>query len=517
VRDSTEGASPALATVANASRSDAGRAGKPCYAQTTFLTASAAVSDSVPHVKTLRLRDLVLFTVTAILLPDTLASAASIGASSISWWILLSTVFLLPFALISAELGCSYPEQGGVYAWVRDAFGERWGSRVTWCYWINTAVWLPSVCTLFSGIFTQLFFPGAGLPFQISIAIGICALTAGVSCVALDLGKWVPNIGAVAKFLFFGAIILGAWSYSRSHGMANPLTTETLAIRWGEGLEFIPAIVYGMLGFELVSAGSEEMRDPKRDVPRAVLLSGILVVLFYTLGTAAVLTAIPAAEINLVEGLIDTLRLFFAGPSQSLIVTILGACVLFAVFASGATWAIGVNRAAAEAALEGELPRPFGIANPRTGSPVGAALLMGGTSSALLLVYGVLAGSNEDLFWSLFAFSGVIFFLPYIAMAFAFLALRRRDPLHPRPFRVPGGALVAAGAGVICIATLSTAAFLFMVTPGEGPQVPVIAGVVGMLTLGEIIIRRAERRRRGTQGDSGHLPSWDPRTRAGRE
>ncbi len=453
------------------------------------------MTETVEHVKTLRLRDMVLFTVTAILLPDTLAAAASIGASSISWWILLSVVFLLPFALISAELGCSYPEQGGVYAWVRDAFGGRWGSRITWCYWINTTVWLPSVCVLFSGILKQLFFPDASLFFQISVAVTICLLTTGVSCLALDLGKWVPNIGAIAKFLFFGAIILGAWSYASNNGMANPLTSQSLAIHWDEGLAFIPAIIYGMLGFELISAGSEEMRNPARDVPRAVILSGLLVVLFYTLGTAAVLAALPAADINLVEGLVDVLRLFFGGPYQSVIVSVLGMSVLFAVFASGATWAIGCNRAAAEAGVEGELPRIFAIEHPRNGSPVGASLLMGAVSSALLVLYALVAGSNEDLFWSLFAFSGVIFFLPYIAMVFAFLHLRRRDPDHPRPFRVPGGPLVAWLCAAIAIITLSIAAVLFMVTPGEGPEWPVIAGVITMLTLGEIVIRSAERRK----------------------
>jgi len=455
------------------------------------------MTEPIHHVKTLRLRDMVLFTVSAILLPDTLASAASIGPSSISWWILLSGAFHVPFALISAELGCSYPEQGGVYAWVRDAFGRRWGSRITWCYWINTAVWLPSVCTLFAGILKQLFFPEADTTFEITVAITVCLGTVAVSCVALNLGKWVPNIGAVAKFLFFTAIILGAWRYSLTHGMANPLSLESLSPRWGESMSYSPAIVYGMLGFELVSAGSAEMRDPTRDVPRAVILSGVLVAGFYTLGTVAVLTAIPASEINLVEGLVDTLRLFFAGPLQGPVVATLGVGVLFAVFASGSTWAIGVNRAAAEAALEGELPGLFAVENPRNGSPIGAALLMGATGTAMLLLYSLVAGSNEDLFWSLFAFSGVIFFLPYIAMVIAFLALRRRDPDHPRPFRVPGGAGVALLCGVLCIVTLTTSALLFMWTPGGGPRWPVIAGVVTMLLFGEAMIRLAEHRRSG--------------------
>lgn len=370
------------------------------------------MTEDVVHPKTLRQRDMVLFTVSAILLPETLASAASIGASSISWWALLSAVFLVPFALISAELGCAYPEQGGVYAWIRDAFGRRWGSRITWCYWINTAVWLPSVCILFSGVLKQLFFPEATLAFQIGVAVTICLLTVSVSCVALDLGKWVPNVGAVAKFLFFLAIIAGAWAFTREHGMANPLSADALAIHWGESLQFIPAIIYGMLGFELVSAGSEEMRNPSRDVPRAVMISGITVSLLYTLGTVAVLSALPAGDINLVEGLVDTLRLFFTGPLQEPVVVILGCCVLFAIFASGATWSIGVNRAAAEAGLERELPAVFALESPANGSPVGASLLMGATSTALLLLYGFFAGSNEDLFWSLFAFSGVIFFMP---------------------------------------------------------------------------------------------------------
>lgn len=439
---------------------------------------------------------MVLFTVSAILLPDTLASAAAIGPSSIGWWVLLSLVFLMPFALISAELGCSYPEQGGVYAWVRDAFGSRWGSRLTWCYWINTAVWLPAICTLFAGVLKQLFFPEAGLATQILIAIAICVMIAGVSCLALDLGKWVPNIGAIAKFLFFAAIIAGAWWFTRDRAMANPLTLANVAPKLGDSLEYIPAIVYGMLGFELISAGSAEMRNPAHDVPRAVLYSGLLVSLLYTLGTVAVLAAIPQQDINLVEGLIDALRLFFAGPLQTPVVMTLGAALLFAIFASGATWAIGVNRAAAQAAQEGELPRVFGVSNARTGAPVGAAVLMGLTSASMIGVYGLLAGSNEDLFWSLFAFSGVIFFLPYIGMCLAFLRLRRRDPLHPRPFRVPGGAAVATFCGLICFGTLVLSAVLFMVTPGDGPQWPVIIGVVSMLALGELIVRSAESRAR---------------------
>jgi amino acid transporter len=451
------------------------------------------MSESIRHPKTLRQRDLVLFTVSAILLPDTLAAVASAGPSSIAWWLILGVLFLLPFGLISAELGCAYPEQGGIYAWVRDAFGGRWASRVTWCYWINMTVWLSAIYILSAGMLNQIFRLNLGLGAQIAIAIAITWATVIVNVVALRIGKWIPNLGALVKFVLFAAIILGALRYVGLHDMANALTLNTMTPRWNEGLQYIPAIIYGMLGFELVSAGSEEMRDPARDVPRAILYAGIAILVLYLLGTVAVLAAIPAADINLVEGLIDTLRMFFsdlavAGP----LVTTLGLATVFAIFSSGVAWALGANRAAGEAALERELPAPFGIENPRNGSPIGAALLMGISASSMLLLYGVLAGSNEDLFWSLFAFSAVLFLLPYVGMVLAFLRLRRKDPTHPRPFRVPGGPLVAHGAAWLCIGILSIAIVLFMYTPGSGAEWAVIAGVIAQLALGEVLIRWGE-------------------------
>ena len=453
------------------------------------------MTDTIEHPKTLRQRDIVLFTVSAILLPDTLASVASAGAASITWWIILGIAFLLPFALISAEMGCTYPEQGGIYAWVRDAFGGRWASRITWCYWVNVTVWLPAIYTLCAAIFNQLFDIGGGLYAQVGIAIGLTWLTVAVNVVDLRYGKWIPNLGGLVKILLFAGIIFGAFRYLSLNEMANPMTVETLAPRWGEGLQYLSAIIYGMLGFELVSAGSEEMKDPARDVPRAILYSGFIVLVLYLLGTVAILAALPAAEINLVEGLIDTLRLFFAdlviGPA---LVMGLGVFTLFAVFSSGVTWALGSNRAAAEAAVEGELPSHFGIETRGSGTPIGAAVMMGIASSVMLLLYGLLAGSNEDLFWALFAFSGVLFLLPYVGMMLAFLHMRRVDGERHRPYRVPGGPILATVLSWVCILFLSIAILLFMVTPADGPQWEVIAGVVALLALGEWVIRYAEGR-----------------------
>ena len=447
--------------------------------------------------KVLGVRDMVLFSVSAILLLDTLAAGASIGVQSVFWWLFLGLVFFVPYALICSEMGTAYPEQGGIYAWVRDAFGGRWASRVTWAYWVNTAVWLPAIYILFAGVFTQLFIPGLTLGMQIAIAVALSWISVAINVISLNIGKLVPNLGATIKTIVFAAIIGGAFHYSLSHGPVNDFSLENLTPEWGEGLKYISVIIYGMLGFELVSAGSEEMTNPKRDVPRAILISGLIIIVLYTLATIALLTAFPAQEIDVVEGLVDSMYLFFGDTGPGAVVAMcLGVGALYTFFANGVTWALGCNRAAAEAGVEGELPTIFGKEHPVNETPVGAAVMMGIVSTVILLVYGLLVTTNADLFWSLFAFSAVIFLLPYIGLVLAFREMRRRDPGRERPFRVPGGSFVANLLSLVCAAILGIAIFFFVYTPGVGMQWPVFAGAAVVLLLGEMVIRYAESQRR---------------------
>lgn len=442
--------------------------------------------------KVLGLRDLALFTVSAILLLDTLAASASIGASSLFWWLFLGAFFLLPIGLITAELGTAYPEEGGLYVWIRRGLGRHWAARAVWAYWVNTAIWLPSIFVLFAGVFARVFEVDLALSTQIAIGVGLTWLTALLDILGLRIGKWVPNLGAVSKMIIFSVLIVAGWRYGQANGLANPLTAETFRPEWKEGLKYVPAMVYGMLGFELVCAASGEIRKPERDVPLSVILSGVVVLAFYLLATAGILAAIPAGEIDIVEGLIDTLALFFADvPGGEVIVTALGIMALYTFFSNGATWAIGCNRATAEAASEGELPALFAIRHKRHGGPIGAAILMGLVCTGVLLLYGRIATSNSDLFWSLFSFSAAIFMLPYIGLVVAFARLRIKDADAARPFKVPGGRPVAFLLTAMCVVTLVLSIALFLYVPGEGLQKATLVGVVVVLIIGEVLIRLA--------------------------
>lgn len=445
------------------------------------------------HIKTLGRKDIVLFTVSAILLLDTLAAGATVGPASVFWWLFLGAVFFVPYALMCAELGTAYPEQGGIYAWIRNAFGRRWASRATWAYWVNTAVWMPAVFILFSGIFAQIFFPDLSMQAQIGLSIALTWVAVAINVITLDIGKWIPNVGAVFKLLIILAIIVGSAFFTLENGMANRFTFDSILPAWGESLQYFSVIIYGMLGFELVSAGSDEMKDPPRDVPTSILVSGLIIIVMYTLATIAILAAIPVEDINLVEGLVDTLYLFFGGTALGDgFALLLGIGALYTFFANNVTWSLGCNRAMAEAAREKEFPRVLGKLQPRLGTPTGAAVIMGLISTGALILYGFLAGSNEDLFWSLFAFSAVIFLVPYIVLMFAFVRLRRIDGERHRPFRVPGGDAVASALAGVCAVLLTLSLILFFYTPGSGVQWPVLIGATVVLAVGEIIIRITE-------------------------
>ncbi len=443
--------------------------------------------------KALRLKDMTLLTVSAILLLDTVAASASIGVSSLFWWVFLGITFFIPYGLMNAEMGTTYPEDGGIYAWVRDAFGGRWASRITWSYWVNNLLWVPSVFILFASIFNQLFGLALGLGAQMLMGIVLLWGAVAVNVLSLNIGKWVPNIGATIKILVFVMLIGGAFHYVSNEGMANAITLESLTPSWGNGLTYLSTLIYGMLGFELMCATPGAIHNPSRNIPRAILLSGAIIITMYALGTFAVLAAIPVADINLVEGLVDTLYLFFGGTELGrTFAFLLGVGVLFTFFSNAVTWAIGCNKAASEAAAEGELPDFLAIEHKTHGTPVGAALAMGVVGSLVILLYGALAGSNEELFWNLFACSAVMFLLPYVGMVLSFARMRVADPDRERPYRMPVGKRTAVTLASYCALCIGLSALFLMYTPGEGFNWPVTIGVLVVMTLGEITIRLSE-------------------------
>jgi glutamate:GABA antiporter len=443
--------------------------------------------------KVLRGFDMTLFTVCAILVIDQLAASAAIGVQSIFWWVFTLVLFFIPYGLITSEMGSSLPQEGGIYAWVRRAFGPLWAGRTAWLWWVNVAFWMPSVYILFAGMSAQLIYPEMSLFAKMAITLGLIWLTVGINVITLEVGKWVPNIGAVFKVVIMLAIGIGGVAFATRHGVANDFTLQAMAPSWGVSLAFLPVVLYNFLGFELMSGAGEEMQNPARDVPRSILISGLLISFFYIFATLGILLALPAKDIGLINGLIDTFRrLFGSSTAGTAFVTILAGMTLYTFVANMVTWTIGANRSAAEAANKGDLPAIFAKMHPKFKTPTSSAVIGGVIGTVVLIIYGFLAKSAEDLFWSTFAFSSVVFLLPYFLLFASFLKLRRTEPKLARPYKVPGGYPVAVILSLICMAFIAQGIIFLIYKPGAFTPAyafSILGGVLVTIAVGELLVR----------------------------
>jgi len=480
-------------------------------------SSSDAPAPAAGFVRVLGRLDLMLFTVAAILTIDTLASAASMGVTWFTWWIITMFVFFVPYGLMTAEMGAAWPGEGGLFVWVREAMGPRWGSLAAWFYWINNAYWIPSVYMIFAGVFFSIVLKPlvpeslhGGVPntwIQASIAIALTWITVGIGVLRLEVSKWVPNLGALVKIaIFVGLGALGLASLLGGRPPANDFSPASFVPEWGDSLVFLPVLLYNALGFELMSSAGDEMRDPQRDVPRVTLVSGLVIAGVYTLGVLGILLAVPLEELSIVTGTWDALVILGAryGSAGGTLVLLLGIGFLYACVANIVTWSLGVNRVAAQAAEEGALPSVLGRLHPRFRTPYMAFVIMGLVATTLLVGNAALSARNPDnVFWMVFKLSGVCFLVSYLMTFPAFLILRYRRPDVPRPYRMPGGLPNAWAATVICFAFIAGATLLFFV-PSPSAEDPsaalqdtalLVAETVATLAVGILLLPRRSGRR----------------------
>ncbi len=458
------------------------------------------------------LMSVTLFSVCAVLVIDTLTASASLGPSAITWWIITFVLFVIPYGLMSIELGTAYPGEGGIYDWVKRAYGSRWAVRTTWFYWINVALWMPAVYIMFAGMFAEMFMPDLGLWWQILICIGLTWLTVWICNMAVDAGVWVTNLGAAAKVAVIGVLGVGGFIYAAKNGVANEFSIATMTPSFDSALGFLPVIVFNLLGFELVATMGKEIRNPEKNIPISVFLSAAVVAALYIFGTIGILMALPVEQVGLVGGMIATLRaLFGTGAFGDFMTYTVGCLALFTFVANMVTWTMGASRAAMEAAQTGELPAAVAREDAKHGTPAGANNITGIVSTAVIVIYGLgltLLGTatGDDLFWTVFAFSSCVFLLPYLFMFPAYITLRKHDGATKRPFKVPGSMGVQYLLSGVALFFVAQAVLLFIfpeIFSGVidwAYTVPVLAGLLITIGIGEYLLAGAEKRMAKMEG-----------------
>jgi len=447
--------------------------------------------------KVLGFWDLTFFSFCAIFGVEAIATSAAIGPSAIFWWLICIVGYFLPFGLIAAELGSTYTEQGGIYIWIKRGLGKKWAARSIWYYWVALPLWVPAIYIAIAEIIGHMFFPSMNLWVQILIGIIMIWVAVGINLLPLGVSKWIPNFGAITRLVVIIGMLVTAIIYFLKNGcFANEINLANMMPNLNTAIVFIPIIIYNLEGCELISAASGEMKNPARDIPKAVILSAVVIASLYLITTFAVWVVIPISEINVASGILQVFTITFSGHwMQQVITVVLGLLISSTLFAEIVTWNLGENRTVAEAAKNGELPKILGKVTKRM-APIGASIVSGVISTAVIIIYGFIAKNAGELFWHVVSFSLVIGLFSYLMLFPSFIASRIKDKNIKRPYRVPGtnwfAILLAVMAEIFILIALS----VLIIQPGHDfmrSALPIIIGVLVTVIAGEILVTYSSR------------------------
>ena len=464
--------------------------------------------------KKFRMIDAILTVICVVFVAEAAAPAAAIGNQQFFWWIFLIITFLLPYGLIVCELGTTYADdEGGIADWVRRAFGDAWGSRVSWYYWINFPLWMASLAFLFPETIALLTGVELGLLPSLVIELAFVWIVVFMSFSKVSDSGWILNLSAILKVSI--AVLVGGLGvyYAVTNGFASDMSPATfLPSTDASSLTYLSIILFNFMGFEAIAVFANDMENPKKQIPTAIIAGGIAIAAIYLFSSFGIGAAIPASEVSLDSGIMDAVAIM-AG-NGSLLFIIIGVVFLITLFGNMISWSFGVNYVAAHAADKKNMPSVFARLNKK-GVPTGAAIVNGVIASALVLVSPVMSAIGLDgFFWIFFSMNIVFLLICYMPMFPAFLKLRSADPNANRIFRVPGGKAVATVACWVPVVLLILSMIATIVplngTEEELSKIPMLIGVVAFAIIGEIV--RVVSARKRTEPYRGMAVSGDPET-----
>jgi len=463
----------------------------------------------------LSLRDVVGMTIVGVVGLRWIARSARAGAPAVTLWVLACVAFFVPLAFTVAELSSRYPEEGGLYAWTRRAFGPRHGFLCAWCLWLNNLFYFPSLL-LFAAANAFVVFGdrgawlinsrGASVAFVL-VVLWICVW---VNVVGLDLGRWLQNVGSAGVWLPAGLLIaMGAIGLAR-FGSATSFAPHALLPRgdvWST-VSLWSAMCFAFSGFEITAFVSREIKDPRRTIPRGVVIAGLATTAIYLAGAVAVLVVVPASALSERSGIPDAIALVAGRLGLPGFGALTGALIALGSIAGTSSWFAAAGRVPFAASEDALVPAWFGRLHPRYQTPYVALLVQGVVASLLFLASVFLsvtgaATSVQEAYDILVNLTILIYFIPYLYLFAALVRLRRKgdEGAPAAAVRVPGGRpglWTTAALGLL--ATVISLGLLFVPPPGTGSVANYEANLIGqsaaVLALGALFYRLGRRRRR---------------------
>jgi amino acid transporter len=380
-------------------------------------------------VRVLGLRDLVLFNLVAVVSLRWVATAAAAGASSITLWILAALLFFIPQGLAVTDMAARFPEEGGIYFWTKRAFGDGHGFLCGWCYWVNNILYYPNLLMATAVVGTYAFGQGeTGLAdkwiYVLPATLGALWLAVALNIVGMRTGRWLQNLGAVATYAP-AVLLIGLGVHAAlTRPPATALSLSALLPNFGEfsELNLWASIAFAFAGLELGAVMGGEVRDPRRTLPRSVLISAPLIAGVYLAGTAAVLWLIPSSEVRIVSGALQAMTVGIRELGWGIGWLASAAAALFVVGNVGGVgaWLAGPARVAFVIGLDRYFPPAFGRVHPRWHTPYVAILTQAVLATVFLLISVLGKGTTvEKAYLIALDTMLLVYFIPYVYLFIA--------------------------------------------------------------------------------------------------
>jgi len=428
-----------------------------------------------------------------------ISRSARLGAPSVTLWILACLVFFVPLAAVIAELSSRHPQQGGIYAWARRAFGPAHGFVCGWCMWVNNLFYFPSLL-LFAGanMLVPLGPDGAAIAdsrwYSVTFVLAFLWLTTFLNILGFSAGKWIQHIGSVATWV--PAVLLvaaGAIAFA-TLGSATSFAPSELIPRdnFMDTMSLWSSLCFAFSGFEISSMVGQEVYDPRKTIPRSIVLSGIAITAIYILSSASVLVAVPASELAERSGIADAVelvgsRLGFAGVGA-----FIGLLLFIGPIGGTSSWIAGAARVPFAAGVDAAMPAAFARLHPKYRTPHVALVAQALATTVLFLVSVFLSVGGgtttiQEAYDIMVNLTILIYFLPYLYLFASFIRLRSLDKTMPgdeNTIVLPGGSFGAwliAGCGLV--ATLIAMGLVFVPPTGTENVLNYEANLVGQAAL----------------------------------
>lgn len=373
-----------------------------------------------------------------------LPATALFGSSLIFFFILSAIVFLIPVALVSAELSSTWSEEeGGIYSWVQHAFGKTAAFFTIWLQWVNTIVWYPTILLFIASAAayliqptlaeSKLYLSGVILSVYWSLTLlGLSGLRASAKFAGL-----CAIIGMIIPMAFI--ILLAVIWLLKGHPIAIDLSPSHLIPHWSDTQSWVSltAIMTSFLGMELAAVHVRNVHNPQKNFPRAMLYSVMLILCTMIFGSLAIAFVLPTAQISLVSGVMQAFTNFFDAYHLKALMPIIVIMILIGSLGGMVNWIISPAKGLMLAANHGFLPQWLCHLNEH-GIPSRVLLLQ---ACIVTLFCGgfLLFPSINAMYWLFTALSTEIYILMYVMMFTAAIYLKIKHVDKLRPFSIPGG------------------------------------------------------------------------------